>query len=144
MVGLVLVSVAISFGNALNDIAALTLLRDVDYLAGIDKSQRDALAMRFLSLHQQGIGIVGIFWGLWLLPFGVLVMRSGVLPRVLGVLLILNCFGYVTASLTSLLVPTYASVVSRAVMPTLLGELWIMLWLLIKGPRVQMQPVDDR
>ena len=137
MVGLVLVSVAISFANALNSIAALTLFCGADYLAVLDKPQRDALGMLFLALHRQGIGVVGVFWGLWLFPFGVLVMRSGVLPRLLGVLLILNCFGYVAASLTSLLFPSYASVVSRVVMPTLLGELWIMLWLLIRGARVQ-------
>jgi hypothetical protein len=64
-------------------------------------------------------------------------MRSGFLPRLLGVLLILNCVGYVAASLTTLTLPVYADIVSRVVMPTLLGELWIMLWLLIKGTRLQ-------
>jgi len=78
---------------------------------------------------------LGVFWGLWLLPFGMLVMRSRFLPRILGVLLILNCVGYVAASATTLLVPSYSAAVSRAVMPTLLGELWVMLWLLIKGAR---------
>jgi hypothetical protein len=136
-VGLVLVSVAISFVNVLNSIAALTLFRGTDYLAALGKPQRDALGMLFLALHRQGVGVVGIFWGLWLFPFGVLVIRSGFLPRLLGVLLILNCVGYVAASLTTLLLPSYASVASRVVMPTLLGELWIMLWLLIRGARVQ-------
>ena len=97
--------------------------------------------MFFLNLHRQGIGVVGIFWGLWLLPFGILVMRSGFLPRILGALLILNCIGYVAASATSLLMPSYSAIVSRAVMPTLLGELWIMLWLLIRGVRPP-QPMD--
>jgi hypothetical protein len=137
MVGLALASVPITFVNVLNSIAALTLFRGIDYLAVLDKTQRDALGMLFLGLHRQGIGVVGIFWGLWLFPFGVLVMRSGFLPRLLGILLILNCFGYVAASLTSLLFPGYASVVSLVVMPTLLGELWIMLWLLIRGARMQ-------
>ena len=136
MVGMVLVSVAISFANVLNSIAAVTLFRGTDYLSALDKPHRDALGMLFLALHRQGIGVVGIFWGLWLFPFGVLVMRSG-LPRLLGVLLILNCVGYVAASLTTLLLPSYANIVARVVMPTLLGELWIMLWLLIRGARVQ-------
>lgn len=136
MVGLVLVSVAITFVNVLNNIAALMLFRGPDYFAAFDKPQRDALAMLFLSLHSQGLAVGGIFWGLWLFPFGVLVMRSGFLPRILGLLLIVNCFGYVAASLTSLLLPGYASVVSGAIKPALLGELWIMLWLLIKGAKV--------
>ena len=93
MVGLVLASVAFTFVNALNSIAALMLFRGADYLAFLEKSQRDALGMMFLALHHQGIGVVGILWGLWLYPFGVLAMRSGFVPRLLGVLLILNCCG---------------------------------------------------
>jgi hypothetical protein len=142
MVGLVLVSVAITFANALNNIAALTLFRGADYLSVFDKPQRDALAMFFLQLHGQGRAVNGIFWGLWLLPFGLLVMRSRFIPRILGLLLIVNCFAYVAISLTSLLLPAYGKVVYRASMPALLGELWIMLWLLIKGAKDQ--PLNDQ
>ncbi len=137
MVGLVLVSVAITFVNVLNNLAALTLFRGADYLSVFDKPQRDALAMLFLRLDGQGHAVNEIFWGLWLLPFGLLVMRSRFLPRVLGLLLIVNCFAYVAISLTSLLLPAYGNVVFRASMPALLGELWIMAWLLIKGANVQ-------
>jgi hypothetical protein len=137
MVSLVLVSVAIAFLNEVNNLAALMLFRGADFLAVFDKPQRDALAMLFLRLHSQGNLVNGIFWGLWLFPFGVLVIRSRFLPRILGVLLIVNCFAYLVASLTSLLLPAYGNVVFRASMPALLGELWIMLWLLIKGAKVQ-------
>ena len=137
MVGLVLVSVAITFANELNNIAALTLFRGADYLSVFDKPQREALAMFFLRLHGQGLAVNDIFWGLWLFPFGLLVMRSRFLPRILGFLLIVNCFAYVAISFTSLLLPAYGNVVYRASMPALLGELWIMLWLLIKGAKVQ-------
>ena len=133
MVGLVMVSVAITFVNVLNNIAALTLFRGGDFLAVFDKPQRDALAMLFLRLHNQGTFVNEIFWGLWLFPFGVLVMRSGFLPRILGVLLIVNCFAYLAGSLTWLLLPGYGNVVFQAIVPAVLGELWIWLWLLIKG-----------
>jgi hypothetical protein len=135
MVALVLVSAAVGFMNVLNNIAALTLFRGGDFLSVFNKGQLDALGMLFLGLHGQGLVIDEIFWGLWLFPFGVLVMRSGFLPRILGVLLIVNCFAYVAASLTSLLLPDYASVVDRAVLPAVFGEFWIMLWLLIKGAK---------
>src|SRR6266851_9160203 len=95
MVALVLVSAAVGFMNVLNNIAALTLFRGADFLAVLDKPQRDALAMLFIRLHGQGNVINEIFWGLWLFPFGVLVMRSGFLPRILGVWLIINGFAYV-------------------------------------------------
>ena len=139
MVGFVLASVAITFVNVVNNIAALTLFRGADYayLSVFDKLQRDALGMLFLGLHSQGTFVNEIFWGLWLVPFGLLVMRSGFLPRLLGVLLIVNGLAYVAISLTWLLFPAYGSVAFRASMPALLGELWIMLWLLIKGANVQ-------
>jgi hypothetical protein len=137
MVGLAMVSVAVGFMNVLNNIAALILFRGADFLAVFEKPQRDALGMLFIRLHAQGIVINEIFWGLWLLPFGLLVMRSGFLPRILGVLLIVNCFAYVALSLTALLVPDYLGLVSRCAFPAQLGELWIMLWLLIKGAKVE-------
>jgi len=137
MVGLVLVSVAITFVNVLTNIAALTFFRGASYLSVLDKPQRDALGMLFVGLHSQGTLVNEVLWGLWLLPFGLMVMKSGFLPRILGALLIVNGFAYVAASLTSLLLPEYGDVVFRASIPALLGELWIMLWLLIKGAKAE-------
>ena len=137
MVALVLVSAAVGFINVLNNIAALTLFRGGDFLAVLDKPQRDALAMLFIRLHGQGNVINEIFWGLWLLPFGVLVMRSRFLPRILGIWLIINGFAYVVLSIIGLLLPQYYDVAFRDAFPALLGELAIMLWLVIKGAKVQ-------
>ena len=137
MVMLVLVSVAIGFVNEVNNIAALIVFRGADFLSAFGKPQLDALGMLFLRLRGQGLVVNEIFWGLWLFPFGMLVMRSGFLPRILGVLLIVNGFAYLAASLTSLVLPAYAGVVNRFALIAETGELWIMLWLLIKGARVQ-------
>jgi hypothetical protein len=132
-----LISAPISFLNVVNEIAALTLLHGPDFLSVFDRRQLEALALFFLGLHGQGLVVAQILWGLWLFPFGLLVMRSGFLPRILGVLLIVNGFAYVVASLTSLLLPSYASVVNRFAFIPETGEVWIMLWLLIKGAKVQ-------
>ncbi len=132
-----LVSVPISFISVVNEIVALRLLHDADFLSVFSRPQLDALAMLFLSLHIKGLLVEEIFWGLWLFPFGLLVMRSGFLPRILGVLLIVNGFAYLATSLTGLLLPDYASVVNRFALIPETGELWIMLWLLIKGAKVQ-------
>lgn len=136
MVALVLVSVAVGFMDVLNNIAALTLFRGGEFLGIFDKPQRDALAMLFLRLHGQGIVINEIFWGLWLVPFGVLVIRSRFLPRILGAWLILNGFVYVAISFTGLLVPQYNAIVYNIAFPVLFGEMAIALWLLIKGAKV--------
>jgi hypothetical protein len=137
MVALVLISVAIGFMNVLNNVAALTLFHGADFLAVFDKPQRDAMAMLCLGLHRQGLTIDQIFWGLWLFPFGVLVMRSGFLPRILGVWLIVNCFAYLALSFTGLLLPQHQDAVFRFAFPVLFGEMAIALWLLIRGAKVQ-------
>jgi len=135
MVILVLIQVPLGFLNELNHIAALVLVRGADFLSVFDKPQRDALAMLFLNLHGQGIIVSEIFWGLWLFPFGLLVFRSGFLPRILGVWLIINGFAYVVMSFTGLLLPAYYKMVANITFPALLGEMAIMLWLLIMGAK---------
>lgn len=146
MVAFVLVSAAVAFANVLNSIAALHLFTfggssgSGEFLGAIDKPQRDALAMLFLRLHFQGNVINEIFWGLWLLPFGMLVYKSRFLPRFLGVWLVANCFAYVALSLTGLLAPHYYSLAFRSAQPLLFGEIAIMLWLLIKGAKAPPLP----
>jgi Domain of unknown function (DUF4386) len=141
MVSFVLVSAAVGFLNALNNIAALILFRGEDFLAVFDKPHRDALAMLFLRLHSHGQFIDEIFWGLWLFPFGLLVFRSGFLPRFIGAWLMINCFGYLALSVTALFFRPYYDRAFIFLQPLLLGELAIMLWLLIKGAKVQQSSV---
>lgn len=133
MVILTVVSVPISCLNQVNELTALTLLRGGDYLAAVDKSQLDIWAMVFLRRYSQGLVINELFWGLWLLPFGVLVWRSGFLPKILGAFLLVNAFAYPALTFTALLAPDYSSVVSRFARPAMFGEMVIMLWLLIRG-----------
>jgi hypothetical protein len=135
MVAFILVSAAVGFLNTLNNIAALVLFRGGEFLTVFDNVQRDALGMLFIRLHSHGIFIDEIFWGLWLFPFGLLVFRSGFLPRFLGAWLMINCFGYVVLSVISLFFPDYYEAAFRYSQPVLFGELAIMLWLLIKGAK---------
>jgi hypothetical protein len=140
MVALVVVSAAVGFLNVLNNVAALTLFRGGDFLAPLEKPQRDALAYLFIRLHNQGEFMNEIFWGLWLLPFGMLVYRSGFLPRFLGVWLMLACFGWLVLSLIALLFPPYYEAAFRIAQPVMFAELAIMLWLLIKGAKMPTPP----
>ncbi|MBI1742111.1 DUF4386 domain-containing protein [Candidatus Acetothermia bacterium] len=137
MVTLFVVSVPISFLNVLNDVAALVLVSGADFLSVFDKSQLDTLAYLFLRLHGQGFVVAQIFWGLWLFPFGILVIRSGFIPRVLGALLMIAGSGYLVSSFTSLLLPGYAHLVSQFALVLEFGELPIVLWLLIWGAKEQ-------
>ena len=126
---------AVYFFNVLNDVAALLLVRGSDFMATFDKPHANALAMLFLRMHDYGVFANEIFWGLWLFPFGLLVWRSGFLPRILGVFLFIACAAYLILSLTGILFPQYLTRVYSVVSPGMMGEGPILLWLLIKGPR---------
>lgn len=140
MVSFVLVSSAIAFMNEVNNLAALILFRGDDFLNVLDLTHRNALGMLFIRLHGQGIVIDEIFWGLWLLPFGILVYQSRFLPRILGAWLIVNCFAWMAFSFTGLLWPQYSHTVYRVLTPVFLGEIAIMLWLVIRGANVKALP----
>jgi hypothetical protein len=145
MVTLIVVSIPIAFLNELNAIAAVLLVHGADFLSMLDKSQRDAMAMLFINLHSHGYDVAAIFWGLWLFPLGLLVYRSGFIPRILGVLLIGNCFSYLINSLASFVLPQYEALISRWMLPFGFGELLFMFWLLIIGanPRPSADPASS-
>jgi len=139
---LLLISLPISLVNALNDIAALILLSGADFLSVFETRQLDALAYVFVRLHGQGFVVAQIFWGLWLFPFGILVIQSGFIPRVLGYSLFIAGFGNVASSFTSLLPLPYAPVVDRIASVLTAAELPIIFWLLIWGAKDQ--PLNEQ
>src|SRR5947199_2824493 len=142
MFGFVLVAAAVGFVIELNNLGALILFRGGEFLSVFDKAQLDALGMLFIRLHGQGNMISEIFWGLWLFPFGLLVFRSGFLPRWIGVWLMINCFGYVFLSVIGLFLPAYTDKAFLYFQPVLFGELAIMLYLLIRGADVKALPTE--
>ena len=125
----------IFFLNSLNWIAALTSLHG-DYLTTFSTQQQHSLAMLFLHLHSEGNIVNEVFWGLWLVPFGLLVMKSGFIPRFLGYWLLIDGLAYVVISAIGILAPQYYDTAFRYAQPALFGELAIMLFLVIKGANV--------
>jgi len=140
MLVLLLVSIPIAFLNELNSVAAVTLARGADFLSVFDEPQRIALMRLFLNLRGAGFDVAGVFWGLWLFPLGLLVYRSGFIPRILGILLMVGCFAYLANSFTSLVLPQYEAAVSRWMIPIQLVEMLFMLWLLIMGAKPKPLP----
>jgi len=125
-----LVGVPIAMLSELNQFATLLLLNGAEYLAVFTADQLQALAMMFLELHEYGLIIAWIFWGLWLFPMGYLVFKSGYIPKFLGVLLMIGCFGYLIDFLLAILFPSLNMENSGF---TSIGEFLLPLWLLIKG-----------
>ena len=134
MVVLLLVGVPIALINELNQFAALLLLSGAEYLSAINTDQLHAQVMFHLNLHQYGIYVAQIFWGLWLLPFGYLVFKSAFLPKIFGVLLMIGCLGHLTDVVAAVVFSNFEVTLSGF---TSIGEFLLPLWLVVKGVDVE-------
>ena len=134
MVIFALVYTPIAMLNELNHVAVLLLLKGPEYLTIFTTSQLQTLVPIFFDLHKYGIQIVGIFFGLWLLPMGYLVFKSNYIPKIIGVMLIVASFGYVIDFFTYFIFPSFGVAISGY---TFVGEVLMVFWLLIKGVNVE-------
>ena len=134
MVILILIGLAMAMLNELNQFAALLLLGGADYLTVFTRDQLQSLAALFLDIYEHGFLVAHIFFGLWLFPMGYLVFKSGFLPKVIGVLLIIAGVGYLVDFTLFFLFPAITVTVSEF---TFVGEVLLLLWLLIKGVNVE-------
>ncbi len=139
MVFFVIVFVPMVCINMVTQFAPLLLVSGADYLKAFSSSQLHALVMLFLDLHKYGYLIVDIFFGLWLLPLGFLVFKSGYFPKILGILLMIGCTGYLITFLQAFLFPGYEVVTYPGLAITTIAESAFLLWLLIKGVTIQKQ-----
>ena len=118
----------------LNQVAVLLLINGSGYLSVFEAGQLQALVLFFLNMHTAGYLIAQIFFGLWLLPLGYLVYKSGFMPKIVGILLIAACVGYLIDVFTYFLIPNFGVTIGEY---TFIGELVMLLWLLIKGVNVE-------
>jgi hypothetical protein len=138
LVILVSVSAALGIASTVNMMAPLVLVSGADFLSVFTKAQLDALVLGFLHLRNYGLALNAAFWGLWLVPFGLLVIKSRFIPKILGVFLIIGCPAYLALCVTSIVFPARVQLVYQIGLPFFaIAELPIMLWLLIKGANVR-------
>lgn len=137
MVITILIDAPLAFSSVASQVATLAFVRGADFLSVFNQPQQNAIAMLFINLDKYGALVSEIFWGLWLLPLGLLVYRSVFLPRILGVWLFINGLAYIVISATGLLAPQYLKLVSTIAAPVLFGEMALMLWLLTVGVRIK-------
>jgi len=104
-----------------------------NFLSVIEKPQRDALAMMLLRLHDDQFDATLLLAGLWLFPLGTLVYRSRLLPRFLGVWLIIGGCAWSILCFMAYLTPQYQGKAFEVLQPVFFGEIALMLWLVIKG-----------
>jgi hypothetical protein len=141
----VLVAVAIGVVNSLNNIGAVVVLTNPDYLKAFQPEQINVLAMTFLRLNNFGIGLLEIFTAVFLFSFGLLIIRSGYLPRVLGILLMIGACAFPINTFTKILIPQFhpALITQLTMLFNAFGPLATMLWLLIKGVNAPPPLVED-
>jgi hypothetical protein len=135
MVVLAVASVPVSFVMLGHKLDVLSLLGSTELSHMLSAPQLAAQVRQQLDAYDSGLLISQLFWGLWLLPFGYLVFKSGFLPRVLGVLLMLGCLGYAADFVGNLLSASYAAgaLPDYILLPASVGEIGIALWLSIIG-----------
>ena len=137
MAALILISVPVGLLNIVNHIAPLILVSGANFLSAFPKSQLDTLTYLFLRLHSQGLLVAQIFWGLWLFPYGLLIIRSGFIPRWIGVSLYIAGAGYLASSCAALFLPQVVRVVSQVSVVLAVAEFPIIVWLLIWGVKAK-------
>jgi hypothetical protein len=135
MVTIVAISVAIQSLNLLNQYTALRIATNDAYTRIFGKEGSDALTMLFMDRHHDGgLLVAQMFFGLWLLPLGYLVIKSGFFPKVLGVLLIGACFAYLAELFLGIITPDSGDSIATFTGPIqAIAELSFIAWLLFKG-----------
>jgi hypothetical protein len=128
-----LAGVAVKCASLLGEVAALQLLSEADYLKAFEADQLQALANLFLYVFNSGFMIAQIFFAVWLLPLGYLVFKSRFLPRILGILLILDFFAILIWFFQFFLFPDYETISYPGLAISFIAEASLCLWLLIKG-----------
>lgn len=141
LVALVLVSSALSLVTLVFNASALLVFRGGAAFTGFDEPTRQAVGMLLIRMHSQANSINQIFWGLWLLPFGSLVVRSRFLPRWLGYWLLVDGVAWVILGITWFLAPDSTDTLFRYFQPVFFAEIVAMLWLLIVGAKEQAPAV---
>lgn len=136
MVILIVLQIPIGFMLELFPLTSLMILNG-EALKVLEPGQKEPLALLLLEIANQGTRALELFWGLWLFPFAWLVWKSGFIPRILGLFLMLNGLAYILEWSTFLLFPSYKALVRVWVFPFFFGELAITLWLLIVGIRIK-------
>ncbi len=100
-------------------------------LDGSATSAHDALLLYRLQGSAWDVG--GLFFGLWLIPMGWLVLRSAYMPRLLGWLLLVGGAGYLLSTFVKFLLPDATGVADALLAPSTIGEVWMVGYLLIRG-----------
>lgn len=141
LLGFVAASVPLALSAVARQIDVLSVLDGAKGLPALPGEQLQIQVMLALRSSNNLFLMTNIFSGLWLIPLGWLMFRSGFAPRILYVLLMLGGFFYILAFAGPVFNADYENTFfGRTVgiscgIPGVIGELATCLWLLIRGAR---------
>ncbi|MGH8203010.1 MAG: DUF4386 domain-containing protein [Steroidobacteraceae bacterium] len=119
---------------SISHFAALRLLSGADYLAALPAGETQALALLALRLHADGYAICLMFFSFSLFSLGWLILRSGLIPKAIGALLVLAGACYLVNSIAGFVAPGFAAMLFPAILvPCAIAELALALWLVTRG-----------
>lgn len=119
---------------SISHFAALRLLSGADYLAALPAGETQALALLALRLHADGYAISLVFFSFSLFSLGWLILRSGLIPKAIGALLVLAGACYLVNSIAGFVAPGFAAMLFPAILvPCAIAELALALWLVARG-----------
>ncbi|EZH73367.1 hypothetical protein ATO12_20425 [Aquimarina atlantica] len=135
MVVFALISIPFSYTLLLDQFDILELLKNYNQSNVHDTKEIGSKVINIFKRFYNGFFLAQVFWGLWLFPFGYLVFKSGFLPRVLGIFLMLGCITYLIDVFGGTIFSNYYDVVDTRILiiPATIGEVGICLWLLLIG-----------
>lgn len=132
----VVISVAMFCQNALYQFSAIDILTNKNYSNAFNGDQLQSLSMFFQNIHGKGYYVNQLFYGLYLFPLGYLIVKSGLIPKIIGVFLMLGCIGDLISFFDYFLFPNHESIfINNITIPADIGEFSMCLWLLIIGTR---------
>jgi hypothetical protein len=107
---------------------------DIANVTGTDVDNKLVQVQLLIQLIKHAWGVGGLFFGLWLMPMGYIVVSSTCMPVWLGRMLILGGIGYL---LTTFLGYTGLknSMMDLLTLPATVGEFWMIGYLLLYGIR---------
>jgi len=119
--------------STLNLISAMVVLNGASYLQGISTNQLHAQAMLFIEIYKNGFNLAQIFYGAWTFPLGYLIYKSGFFPKILGILLIIDCFAILTYFLQFFILPDYNIIAYPCYAISAISEFSLTFYLIFKG-----------
>jgi hypothetical protein len=129
-----LMCIAIEGVAAVSLASALLPMTSAAYVNAFDPDQLNVLAMLSIRAHSIGFGVALIFFGFECIILGHLIRRSSYMPKAIGILMQIAGVCYLINSFAQILSPPLSSRLFPAILlPALIGELSLALWLLFKG-----------